>query len=190
VVAAAALAAAIALVLARTNPMHLIFLQDHAPTINESFMPAILLVYAALALLALADGRKRLVTALVSVAVIVLFCGGGLALETPDAHVRRGHHIAGDVYTPDGRYELRVFQWSSGAGPYEWDVLVERRGRLRFEAVDAGCLSTEVTTYRGIESFEPGHAQLLTSNGVVDVRFDTQTMHITAAIPSELCPDD
>jgi hypothetical protein len=165
-------------------------LQDHSPTVNESFVPAILLMYSALALLALADGRKRLATALVSVAVMVLFCGGGLTLENPDAFVRRGHHITGDVYTPDGRYELRVFQWNSGAGPYRWDVLVERRGRLRFVAVDAGCLSTTVTTYRGVESFEPGHARLRTGSGVVDVRFDAQTMHITLPVPTELCPDD
>lgn len=111
-------------------------------------------------------------------------------MENPDSFVRRGHHIAGDVYTADGRYELRVFQWSSGAGPFMWDVLVERRGRFRFVAVDAGCLSATVTTYRGIESFAPGHARLLTDSGVVDVRFDTQTMYISGPVPAELCPDD
>jgi hypothetical protein len=190
VLAAVALAGAAALVLARTNPMHLTFLQDHPPSANEAFVPATLLMYLALTLLYWSDGRTRLATVLVSVAVMVFFCGGGLTLENPDAFVRRGHDIAGDVYTADGRYELRVFRWGSGAGPFEWEVLVERRGTVRFVAVDAGCLDATVTTYRGIESFEPGRARLLAGSGVVDVRFDAKTMHVTAPVPAELCPDD
>jgi hypothetical protein len=123
-------------------------------------------------------------------AAMVLFCGGALALESPDAFVRRGHDLAGDVYTADGRYELRIFRWDSGIGPYEWDVLVERRGTIRFVAVDAGCLSTMATSYRGVASFEPGHAQLLTDSGVFDISFDTKTMHVTHPLPAELCPGE
>lgn len=74
--AAVALVGAAALVLARANPMHLIFFQDHPPSANESFVPATLLMYVALTLLALAGGWNRVVTALVSVAVLVVFCGG------------------------------------------------------------------------------------------------------------------
>jgi hypothetical protein len=122
--------------------------------------------------------------------VIVLFCGGGLALESQDAFVQRGHDLAGDAYTADGRYELRIFSWESGTGSFEWDVLVERRGAVRFVAVDAGCISASVTTYRGIESFEPGHARLIVGSGVVDVQFDTESMHLMAQVPAELCPTD
>jgi hypothetical protein len=190
VLAAVALAGAAVLVLARTNPMHLTFLQDHPLSANEAFVPATLLMCLALALLSWSGGRRRLVPALVSVAVLVLFCGGGLALESPDAFVRRGHDLAGDAYTADGRYELRIFSWQSGTGPFAWDVRVERRGAVRFVAVDAGCFSASVTIYRGIESFEPGHARLITGSGLVDVRFDTQSMHVTAPVPAELCPND
>jgi hypothetical protein len=190
VLAAVASAGAAALVLARTNPMHLTFLQDHPPSANEAFVPAALLMCLALALLYYSESRTRPATVSVSVAVLVLFCGGGLTLENPDAFARRGHDIAGDRYTPDGRYELRIFRWGPGAGPFEWDVRLERRGKVRFVAVDAGCVSATVTTYRGIESFEPGHARLMTDSGVVDVGFDAETMHVTTPVPAELCPDN
>lgn len=176
--------------LARTNPMHLTFLQDHPPSANEAFVPAALLMYLAVTLLYWSERRTKPVTAAMSVAVLALFCGGSLALDNPDALVRRGHDLAGDVYTADGHYELRVFRWDSGAGPFEWQILIERRGTVRFAAVDAGCLDATVTTYRRIESFEPGRARLLTDNSVVDVRFDTKTMQVTAPVPTELCPDD
>ena len=178
------------LVLVRTNPMHLTFLQDHPLSANEAFLPATLLMCLALALLSWSSGRRQLVTALVSVAAVVLFCGGGLALESPEAFVQRGHDLADDAYTADGRYELRIFSRESENGPFEWEVRVERRGAVRFVAVDAGCFSSSVTTYRGIESFKPGHARLITSSGVIDVRFDTESIHVTAPIPAELCPND
>ncbi|WP_213013136.1 hypothetical protein [Paractinoplanes toevensis] len=119
-----------------------------------------------------------------------LFLGSGLFLASPDAAVRRGHDLAGDVYTADRRYELRVFHWDFGPGQDEWQVLVERRGPLRFVAVDAGCVSATVTSYRSVDAFEPGHARLTTDTGVIDIRFDAQTMHVTDPIPGELCPGD
>jgi hypothetical protein len=122
--------------------------------------------------------------------VMVLYCGGALVLENPDALVRRGHDLAGDVYTPDRRYQLRVFRWEFGPGQDEWDVLVERRGTIRFVAVEAGCLSATVTSYRGVESFEAGYARLATDAGVIDIEFDAQTMHVRAPVPARLCPDE
>jgi hypothetical protein len=187
------------LLLARTNPMHLVLLQDHPLSANGALVPASLLTILALTLLSPAaqvtgpaakPRAGRRLALLVWAAAVVLFCGGVLVLESPAALVRRGHDLAGDVYTADGRYELRVFHFDVGAGQDEWDVLVERRGAIRFLAVDAGCLAAEVTSYQGIESFEAGHARLATSAGPVDIEFDTQTMRVTTPVPARLCPDE
>ncbi|MEV6344316.1 hypothetical protein [Actinoplanes sp. NPDC051851] len=186
VAAAAALTVAVVLVLARTNPMHLTFLQDHPLSGNWAFGTASLLMVLALELFSWTVGR--LAAVLVSVVVIALICGGGFFLESPASFVRRGHDLAGDAYTADGRYELRIYSWDYADGPSEWQVLVERRGTFRFVATDAGCLAASATTYQGIASFEPGRARLTTSDGTVDIRFDPDTMRVTTPIPAALCP--
>ena len=198
VLAGASMAGAIALLLARTNPMHLVFLQDHPPSATAALVPSSLLVVLGLTLLfpsgpaagPVARRRSGPLAVLAWVAAVVLFGGGAVALENPDAMVRRGHDLAGDVYTADGRYELRIFHWDYGAGRGEWDVLVERRGPIRFRAVEAGCLSAAVTSYRGVESFEPGHARLTTDAGAIDVEFDPETMRVTVPVPARNCPDE
>lgn len=207
VLAVGAAVGVVALLLARANPMHLIFLQDHPLSVSGALVPANLLLFLTFVLLLpssrggwpeasreaepAAGRRIGPVAFLAGAAVLMLYCGGALALETPDALVRRGHDLAGDVYTPDGRYELRVFHWDYyGAGEDEWEVLVERRGAIQFLAVDAGCLSETVTSYRGVVSFEAGHASLATDGGAVDIEFDPRTMRVTTPLPAELCPDD
>jgi hypothetical protein len=68
-----------------------------------------------------------------------------------------------------------------------WNIVVERRDRLRFVTADAGCLFSEVARYQASPSVEAGRASIATDQGLIDVRFDPEAMHVSTRIPTEFC---
>jgi len=63
----------------------------------------------------------------------VAFFGGGGPFDT------RGE-LVDSFSSPDGRYQVRVFNWQSVLGEDGWNVVVQRRDGLRYVEAYAGCL--------------------------------------------------
>jgi hypothetical protein len=177
---------AILLSLAWWNVGNLIFLEDH-PLRLAVCWPAVCVLLGSAAVLLVPPGHRRRATVPVAVVTLVVFCAGGVGLAAASFFVWRGGNLVDRAYSADGRYEVRVLHWTAMLGEDGWDVVVQRRDGLRFVAAYAGCLFSDVAGYNEIQSVEAGRVRIATDEGVVNVWFDSETMHLTERIPADLC---
>jgi hypothetical protein len=185
--AGAAVAMAVLIVLMCWNVANLIFLQDHSLP-SAICWPVVCVLLGSAALLLVPPGRRRRATVLVAFVTVVVLCAGGVGFPVASLFFGRSGDLVDRAVSDDGRYEVRILHWTAVLGEDGWDVVVQRRDGPRFEAAYAGCLFSEVAGYNEIQSVEAGRVRIATDEGgVIDIRFNPDTMRLAERIPADLC---
>jgi len=181
-----AVALAVLIVLTYWNVANLIFLQDHALSLRNCW-PAVCALLGLAVLLLVPRGRRKRVSALVAIGTVVVFGAGVVGIPFAFLFYGRGGEVIDRAISDDGRYEVRILHWTAMLGEDGWDVRVQRRDGPRFVDAYAGCLFSDLASYNGIQSVEAGQARIATDVGVVDIRFNPETMQVAERVPADFC---
>ena len=188
----AACLATLLLASAYWNVADLLVLQDH-PLPMLIFLPAVWVLLILTVTLLIPYGRRsRTTTArVVGATGMVVLCGGCLGLAIPGFFtVPSGRHQerVDRMSSADGRYQVKVFRWQAILGEDGWDVVIQRRGKVRGVEAYAGCLFSKVSgDYSAVLSVEAGSVRIATDEGPIAIAFDPDTMRVTQPIPEGLC---
>ncbi len=128
------------------------------------------------------------IAALLSAIVLAAHLGDdGSSTQGELADPSRRGDLVDHATSADGRYEVRALRWQSVLGEEGWDIVIQRTDGHRTMDAYAGCLFSEESYYKGIESVEAGSVRIATEQGPISITFDPKTMHVTTRIPVVLC---